>query len=226
MKSQLQLLAKGLTPPMMWKLATFLKRLLTGDPPPIAFGERDAEWYNRAYRETEEYRKHYTQSQYYFIWTVVLDRLLRAGVSSVLDIGCGPGQFASLLRANNVPRYCGIDLSQVAIRLARSACPDYTFSAVNVFETDILEKLDYDTAISMEFLEHVSDDIIVLQRIPKGRRFIGSVPNFPYESHVRHFLNTEEVVGRYGSLFEQFHVDSFLADDKEKIFYLFEGIKA
>lgn len=226
MKSKLKLLAKGLTPPIIWERMALLKHSLFGNTSTTSFCENNADWYNRAYIEAEEYHKHYTQSQYYFLWTVILDRLIQTGARSLLDIGCGPGQFAALVHAGNIPHYFGIDLSDEAIRLAKLACPDYEFSAVNVFETDILEKLDYDTAVSMEFLEHVSDDIVVLQRIPEGRRFIGTVPNFPYKSHLRHFSNIQEVCDRYEALFKQFHVTQFLANDKGKTFYLFEGINA
>ncbi len=220
-------MAKGLVPPVIWNTASLLKRtLLSRVARPPESGEKDSLWYNQTYRNTEEYRRHYTGSIYYFMWTVIADRLVRIGARSVLDIGCGPGQLASFLRDKGIPRYLGIDLSEEAITLARSVCPEYIFRAVNVFETDVLEKCDYDEVIALEFLEHVQDDTGVLQRIPKGRRFIGSVPNFPYISHVRHFSDCQEVEDRYGSLFGQFRVDAFMANDKGKTFYLFEGVKS
>jgi cyclopropane fatty-acyl-phospholipid synthase-like methyltransferase len=60
--------------------------------------EAPADFYNEAYSHTQEYFIHYTNSRYYFVWTVILDRILR--ISSdvrVLEIGCGPGGLRSML---------------------------------------------------------------------------------------------------------------------------------
>ena len=188
-------------------------------------GEQDASYYNGVYLTSAEYKKHYTASVYYFVWCVMVDRLKRAGAHSVLDIGCGPGQFASLLHDAGIPTYCGLDLSENAIQIARTICPEYNFVAQSVFDSDLLERYDYDTVVSMEFLEHVHEDVAVLSRIRKAKRFFGTVPNFPYESHVRHFTDCRQVIERYGSLFTQFKVDVLLANDQGKQFFLLEGVK-
>lgn len=227
MASALKEVIRSVTPPIIWNAASFVERgiacRLSGQP---VHGEQGASWYNRAYRTSEEYRKHYTLSCYYFLWTVIVDRLLREGTESILDIGCGPGQFASFLRDKGLPNYHGIDLSDQAINMARATCPGYTFSAGSIFEADVLDKVAYDTVVAMEFLEHVEDDLVVLKRIRKGARFIGSVPDFPYESHVRYFNSSEEVAKRYGPLFDQFTVDTFLANGEGKTFYLIEGVRS
>jgi len=224
MTSPWKTVARNLTPPVLWNAASRLKNALF--PPEVEYGERDSAWYNQDYRENKAYHGHYTGSRYYFIWTVVADRLIRVGARSVLDIGCGAGQVAALLREKGIARYVGIDLSEEAIRRAKSICPAYEFHACNVFATDLIETLDYDAVISFEFLEHVNEDISVLRRIPTGRRVIGSVPNFLCASHVRRFLSSDEVVERYGGLFEQFRVDPLLADNIGTTFYLFEGLRS
>ncbi len=216
----------SVTPPLVWRAAAAAVRALRpGSRSLPESGERDVSYYNDMYRDIDEYRKHYTASRYYFLWCVIVDRLKRAGVKSVLEIGCGAGQFASLLRDAGVPNYCGVDLSETAIRAARATCTEYTFVAASAFDTNLLEQLDYDTVISLEFLEHVNEDVAVLDRIRQGKKFYGSVPNFPYESHVRHFTNCQQVAERYGSLFTQFKVDAFLADEEGRQYFLFEGVK-
>jgi SAM-dependent methyltransferase len=218
---------KSVTPPVVWRVAATAIHALAGQSDsPSDSAERDAHYYNDMYSESVEYRIHYTVSQYYFLWCVLVDRLKRANVKSVLDIGCGAGQIGSLLRDAGIPDYCGIDLSESAIKMAQAICHEYTFVATSVFDTDLLEKMDYDTVISLEFLEHVNEDVAVLRRIRQGKRFYGSVPNFPYESHVRHFQNSEEVTERYGSLFTQFKVDTLLANEQGKRFFLIEGVRA
>jgi hypothetical protein len=62
-----------------------------------------------------------------------------------------------------------------------------------------------------------------LGKIRKGSRFYGTVPNFPFVSHVRHFRDENEVRSRYASCFQNLRVDRFLADAKGKVFYLLDG---
>ncbi len=216
--------ARDVTPPLIWRAASAVIRAFR--PGVDVACERDSAYYDEMYGESIEYNKHYTASRYYFLWCVIVDRLKRAKVQSVLDIGCGAGQIGSLLRDSGIPSYCGLDLSENAVRMARKICPEYQFVAASVFDTDLFERFDYDTVISLEFLEHVTEDMAVLRRIRPGKRFYGSVPNFPYECHVRHFEDCQQVLDRYGSLFNQLTVDAFLASNDGIKYFLIEGIKA
>ena len=194
---------------------------------PLRVGEQKvSSWYDSHYAGSEEYRKHYTESVYYAGWTIICDRLLRHKVTSILDIGCGPGQFASLLseNADNI-QYLGLDFCAEAIRMAESVCPACRFLEADVFVDRNLEDLDYDAIVSLEFLEHVEDDVPVLQRIRPGTLFIGSVPNFPSASHVRHFTNAEEVTERYGQLFSGFTVHKHLLSRAGRCLYVMEGTR-
>ena len=89
-----------------------------------------------------------------------------------LDMGCGTGELQHYIK-----RYSGFDFSEVAVATANHP---------NVWKGDLYtEQLgDYDTYITTEVLEHV-DDLRVLQRIPKGRRVVFSVPSFNDPSHLR-----------------------------------------
>jgi SAM-dependent methyltransferase len=228
MNNRVKDIAKGLVPPIIWRAGAFLCRDIFARETEVVErgGERDGRWYNEMYATNAKYSKHYTTSHYYFIWSVIADRLTRSGCRSVLDIGCGPGQFASLMRDKGLPRYCGIDLSEKAIQSAKSLCAAYTFLNVNVFETDVFETLAYDVVTSLEFLEHVNDDVAVLRRIPQGKRFIGSVPNFADPSHVRFFLNCDAVRSRYGDLFSSFSVEAFPGDERGTyVWFLCDGVR-
>jgi len=44
-----------------------------------------------------------------------------------------------------------------------------------------------------EFLEHIEHDLDVIRFIRPRTYFVGTVPNFPYVSHVRHFQDCDEV---------------------------------
>lgn len=188
--------------------------------------QQGSEYYDKAFEENNGWRKHYTRSPYYIIWTVIIDRLRRCGSRKVLEIGCGPGQLASAVCDSGiVDSYVGIDFSSKGISYARLACPRFQFEHADALETDLIEKLEYDTVLTTEFLEHVERDIDIIRRIRLGVRFIATVPNFPYVSHVRHFENPEEAFERYGSFFEDFSIVVIPANEQGKKFFLMEGTR-
>lgn len=196
------------------------------DQEPVAEGrERGPEWYDESFQRGKKWRKHYTRSRYYPMWAVISDRILRAGVESVLDVGCGPGQMASLLRDRGLPRYLGMDFSPERVEWARKVCPEFDFVVADAFETDLFQTHDYDAIVCTEFLEHVEEDLAVIGKLRAGTRFYGSVPNFPFESHVRHFSSAGEVHERYKDHFESLTVDEFRGQARGRVFYLIEGVK-
>lgn len=189
-------------------------------------GEKDSSWYDESFEKADHWKRHYSLSHYYFIWSVISDRIARTGVDSILEIGCGPGQLACLIRDKGIKKYHGFDFSSKRVMQAEKVCPEFTFSEQDAFKTDLFTTYDYSAVICTEFLEHVESDIEVLSRIRSGAKFYGTVPNFPYESHVRHFNDEGEVLYRYDKCFKHLRVDAFLADDRGKTFYLLEGVIA
>jgi SAM-dependent methyltransferase len=206
-----------------WQCASFIesmaKRYFLG-----AGKERDADWYDRSFDNSEHWREHYSKSKYYFIWTVIADRLIAEDTKFVLDIGCGPGQLATVLRDVGIEKYHGLDFSAKRIDWAHRICPQFSFSVEDAFETDIFFELDYDTVVCTEFLEHIERDLEVIARIRCGTRFLATVPNFPYSSHVRHFENVDQVRVRYQPFFEELKITQLLANDHGKVFYILDGI--
>ena len=186
--------------------------------------EQPPEFYDWAFEGKEHWRFHYSESRYYPLWTVVADRVVRSGAARVLDIGCGPGQVASLLRDQGIPNYLGLDFSPARVRHARAICPEYAFEAVDVFSTPLLEEGDYDVVLLLEFLEHIERDREVLGRIREGTRVIASVPNFPSAGHVRHFDDAAAVEARYGSSLTSLTVDRHAADPLGKSYFLIDGV--
>ena len=225
MESRLMMILRELTPPLASRgMRSFLQALDLYQPPVVQ--ERDGSWYDSFFKGSASYQGPYRKSPYYFIWCVVVDRVMRYGATSVLDIGCGPGQVAAFLRDRGLKRYCGIDVSRVAIEMARSGCPDFDFLAASVFDTDVFTTYSYDVAICLEFLEHVAEDLDVLKRLGRGTRFLGTVPNFPYTTHVRFFSSCEEVAQRYGDLLDPISVDAFDSPSDGLRFFLLDGIKS
>ena len=193
---------------------------------PEPSGAKSAEWYNNMFETTDVYRVHYSKSSYYFLWAVLADRIMRSGVERILDLGCGPGQFASLLHDKGLRQYRGLDLSPKSVEMARKKCPAFEFMVVDLCHTSAMEGYDYDCVVTLEFLEHVEFDLEVVERIRPGTKVFATVPNFPYVSHVRHFTDVAQVKARYERFFSDFTVDAFLEDPEGKMFFMMEGVRA
>jgi len=102
----------------------------------------------------------------------------------VLDIGCGPGHLARLIK-KNLPftEIHGFDFSKVAIEKASQSL-DQSWK-LNIDLEDIpVESSHYDAIICLEILEHIYDVSHVLREIHRLLKHSGkaliSVPNLAY----------------------------------------------
>jgi SAM-dependent methyltransferase len=187
--------------------------------------EQSCEFYDLTLEASDHWKKHYTESHYYSVWTVVADRINNLNPRKVIDIGCGPGQVDSLLKDLGIQEYLGIDFSSLRVRQAQSVYPDYKFISADIFESDILEVENYDCVLAMEFLEHVDNDISVIQRISPGTNVIATVPNFPSPGHVRHFRTDSEVLKRYLPYFMDLSVLPISGNKSGQVYFLLQGVK-
>lgn len=220
-------LVKDLTPPLLWRSLRQLSiRMKHQERQASADDERGAGFYDAIWESEGAEGAHYTSSRYYFMWTVIADRIASLDSKSVFDVGCGPGQLSALLRDRGLKRYVGLDFSGKAIEIARANCPEFRFHQADAFTSDLFETLRYDTLITSEFLEHVVEDLKVIKRIPSGTHVIASVPNFDTEGHVRYFLTSKEVYDRYGEFFTDLRIDPFLMRNTTgSTLYLMQGVK-
>jgi SAM-dependent methyltransferase len=186
--------------------------------------EKPSQWYDAAYSNINSYHVHYCQSCYYFSWTVIADRIVRANLTCVLEIGCGPGQFAALLRDQGIRTYTGLDFSPTAIQMAMKNAPEFTFIVDDAKTSDVYSTSDFDVIVCTEVLEHIEEDLMVVSRFPPGIRCICTVPNFPHDSHVRHFKSADDVKARYGVLFDSLSITTLKGSrTPSEEFFLFDG---
>lgn len=143
----------------------------------------------------------------------------------ILDVGCGPGQFARLcVDAGHL--YVGLDFSGEAIALARSRVPEAEFRQVDI-ELDrlLIREENYDVATFVEFLEHVEDDTGILGSVPPGKSVIISVPNYGGAEHFRFFDSIESVVTRYGPLVKFSKMGELAWGSTPRRVYLLAGVR-
>ena len=61
----------------------------------------------------------------------------------VLDFGCGKGDFYGFIKGKSVPiDYCGIDINENLIALAKKKYPDVEFVAMDIDEVEFGQKFD------------------------------------------------------------------------------------
>jgi 2-polyprenyl-3-methyl-5-hydroxy-6-metoxy-1,4-benzoquinol methylase len=208
------------------RLKHYAKRMLNRPsvPPPIK-GVADAQWYDANYRVSANYAAPYWESEYLFLWSVLADRIRTARARHVLDIGCGAGQFASCLYAlAPIEGYTGLDFSAQAVAMAQRTCPQARFVVGDATKTTVHDEVPHDILTCTEVLEHVPADHLVIERFKPGTRCICTVPNFPHETHVRHFTTVEQVADRYGRFFDDLDVWA-LRRSPSQVFFVLDGTR-
>lgn len=171
----------------------------------IRSGSRAASsaYYDAVFSDSAEYQKPANASEYAPVWAQIIELLRENKAGSILDLGCGPGQFAEFL-AVHLPdvRYTGLDFSSVAVSRARQRCPNFLFEKRELPLSGFGGLPEFDTVVCTEVLEHVESDREILSSLPNGTHIVATVPNFDSFGHIRLFLTEDEVRERYGRLFD------------------------
>lgn len=189
---------------------------------------KDEQYYDKLYLQggyNKMYHKHYMESPYLKIWKKALEIIKEIREPKLIEIGCGSGQFANLLFDNKFIDYKGIDYSQEAINLAKRNNSLFTdhFSVDNSYQSQVYQD-QYNVVVLFEVLEHLSDDLLVLNKIRSGSHVLFSVPNFDSESHVRFFNSENDIINRYGNVVQIDEIYTFKIS-KKNVLYLVKGIK-
>lgn len=191
----------------------------------IKNGIYDHKFYDKLYFSggwNNTYFKHYSETHYYNIWLEALNKIKQINNPAIIDIGCGPGQFANLLFDNNFTNYRGIDFSSEAINIAKKVNFNFNnlFSVEDAFKSNIFES-QYNIVVMFEVLEHIKEDLKLLNRIKKNSKVLLSVPSFDSESHVRWFNDEKEVIERYSESIDIISINTFQISKSNKIFLVY-----
>lgn len=189
--------------------------------------EQPARYYDTAYAGSMSYSKPFNHSYYYPMWKKIMagsPNLPGIGpTSSVLDLGCGPGQFAQAAYHHGISRYLGIDFSKTACQMAQKALysiiqdreTNYTIMHHDLFTVDykaLAAGLPDIHVTCLETLEHLTNDQALVTQLSKslpGRPITITVPSFDDVSHVRYFRDLKSISDRYSPLLQDFKVEVF-----------------
>jgi 2-polyprenyl-3-methyl-5-hydroxy-6-metoxy-1,4-benzoquinol methylase len=141
-------------------------------------------------------------------------------------MGCGMGYFVRLAKAHGYRIVRAVDFSSVAVNHAREICSNMKdiFRVGDLRSKRVLGYKNYDVAVLFEVLEHVEEDLAIIENIRVGKRLIFSVPNYGYRSHVRYFEKLEDVLNRYSKLINFLSWES-IAIDESRVIWLLCGVR-
>lgn len=109
----------------------------------------------------------------------------------MLDIGCGNGAFAALVKDRMQSEVWGVDISPEAIELARNKL-DKVYSGDFMVIADMLPDCYFDVITFNDSLEHFVDPISVLgfvkRKLAVNGKIICSLPNVRYFENIKHLL--------------------------------------
>lgn len=145
--------------------------------------------------------------------------------SRIIDLGCGVGFFAKVLYERGYKEYTGIDFSKGMLKHARRNAPEYDYIQLSLYDEEINDLIKGCKLFTiLETLEHLKDDLGVLNTLPSGATIVGSVPSADSKSHVRRFLSIAAVVKRYSSIINfDFLKTKHMHTDKGGMFVIFRG---
>ena len=140
------------------------------------------------------------ERRYHRMFRRVADIAIAKSLPSVLEVGCGNGMLAQMLIAGGI-KYVGFDFNRAAVEKAQQRNgPGKHF--VGDATAPASYSHDYAGIVCCEVLEHIDNDLAVVEMWNPGALCICSVPNFDDPTHVRLFRHESEVRERYGRLID------------------------
>jgi SAM-dependent methyltransferase len=190
--------------------------------------EYPSTWYDKIYHQDKVKKDRYflppEKSNYFMLWSQAVEWIRNIDNPSLFDLGCGTGQFMDLAYRNGIIVTGGIDFSPEAVRMCQDRMPTHA----KLFSCQDLNVRPYNwlcpaSVITLfEVLEHIKDDLGVLDALPSGQRVIFSVPSYECENHVRIFKTETDVQDRYGELINLVEI---VPSRKKHIIWLCRGTK-
>jgi len=142
----------------------------------------------------------------------------------IIEVGCGNGNFAEFIEQRGISRYIGVDISKNEIDKAKDLYPQYRFLVADITKNyNFLNKASM--IVSFQTLQHIKDDLPLLNNIKPKTKILISVPNSPYGDAIRFFEldGWEERFSQYIDFNKIITFQNMRKPDKRS--FLFKGLR-
>ncbi|MGL4209523.1 MAG: class I SAM-dependent methyltransferase [Candidatus Adiutrix sp.] len=139
------------------------------------------------------------------MYTNAFGRLGMLSIENVVDLGCGAGNFASVMvsRKQRPEVYLGIDSNHAQISIAKAAYPGWKFVYGDFTHERIRAEYEwYGAFLMLNLLDTFSDDgdIELLKSMPDGKPLVFSMPKAPREGSHLYLPDGKDIYDRYSSI--------------------------
>mgnify|MGYP001308438376 CR=1 FL=1 len=195
--------------------------------------EKNNTFYDEIYRKGEWNQIYLSDDEnvitYSHIWNYIVDLIKTKYKNNILiDLGCGNGQFSRYISNKDINNeYMGYDFSAYAIEYANKnkKKPKNNFNILDFNSMTHRKDSVNSMYLCLEVLEHINNDIELIEKLTPDREYIFSVPNYMSNGHVRIYKSEKEIKQRYSHLLEINEIKKFYIGDekKNKVIFLFSG---
>lgn len=187
--------------------------------------QRGKEFYNKIFKSGGNNQAYFKEANeikdYFLVWSSAYELIKKIIIDeNIVDLGCGPGHFASLFCNDHTITYKGYDFSDEAINQAKNRNKNnqnLRFFLMDL-QNDFPKEANKTIYTSFEFLEHVDFDLEIFNKLDSGTRFIFSVPNYDSAGHVRFFNDKRQIIDRYNKFCSFLSIKEFYFNKKWKIY--------
>ncbi len=129
-------------------------------------------------------------------------RLGMLAIENVVDLGCGAGNFVSVMRARNQrpEMYLGVDNNHGQISIAKAAYPGWKFIYGDFTQERIRAEYErYGAFLMLNLVDTMEDDISFLMSMPLDKPLVFSVPKIEMEGSRLCLPEGRDIYDRYSS---------------------------
>lgn len=129
-------------------------------------------------------------------------RLGMMSIENVVDLGCGAGNFVSIMTARNQKpeMYLGIDNNHGQISIAKAAYPGWKFIYGDFTQERIKAEYErFGAFLMLNLVDTMPDDAAFLRSMPVGKPLLFSLPKHEREGSLFHCSEGRDIHDRYST---------------------------
>jgi trans-aconitate methyltransferase len=127
-------------------------------------------------------------------------RLGMLNIANVADLGCGAGNFTSVMAKRRQRRevYIGVDISHAQIQAARGAYPDWNFIYGDFRSREVIERYErFEAYLLLNVMDILDDELSLISLFPSQKPILFNMPRFPKEGSARYYEDVPALRERY-----------------------------